>query len=133
MSRRPGLPKTGGRQKGTPNKKTQELEAIFSRVGVDVPTQIVELLPQLMPEKRVDVLMGLMAFLYPKRKAVEQKVELDTKTNGVVEKSPEELNKEMVRLYEVHAETTDEPEIAEAYRKLATYFKSLGSNPPPPI
>jgi hypothetical protein len=132
MSRRPGLPKTGGRKKGTPNKKTQDLEATLTRLGVDVPTRILEMLPQLEPDKQIDVLMGFMAYLYPKRKAVEQQVQMVSKENEMEELSPGELNRRMARSYEVSAWTTDEPEIAEAYRKLAAYYGSLGDTPPPP-
>jgi hypothetical protein len=34
MSRQKGTPKTGGRKKGTPNKKTQRLQVIIAASGV---------------------------------------------------------------------------------------------------
>lgn len=71
MGRSSGLPKTGGRKLGTPNKKTAFLTEALEALKCDVPASIVEILPALPPEKRVDVLLQLMGYLYPKRKAVE--------------------------------------------------------------
>ncbi len=133
MSRRPGLPKTGGRQKGTSNKKTQDLEDQLKNLGIDVLSQIGTLLPQLHPEKQIDTLMSLMAFLYPKRKAVEQKIEVQSNEVQISELSAEELNLEAARLHEFSAETTYEPEIAEAHQTLAKYYRSLGPTPAPPV
>ncbi len=63
-----GHSKTGGRQKGTPNKKTALLHQTFERLSCDVPALIIEALPDLTPDKRVDVLLALMQYLYPKRR-----------------------------------------------------------------
>lgn len=71
MARSIGIPKTGGRQVGTPNKRTRVLEETLERLGSDVPERILDLLPQLTPDRQVDVLLGLMPYLYPKRRMVE--------------------------------------------------------------
>jgi hypothetical protein len=71
MSRPPGIPKTGGRQKGTPNRSTTKLRECFDNAGFDVPEKIIELLPKLEAADQAKVLMDLMAYLYPKRKATE--------------------------------------------------------------
>jgi hypothetical protein len=63
--------KTGGRQKGTPNKATAQLVDIFSEKGLMVPERLCELLPELEPKDQAKVLTELMQYLYPKRKAVE--------------------------------------------------------------
>jgi carbamoylphosphate synthase large subunit len=85
MPRTVGFPKTGGRRKGTPNQKTLELQEALEAHGVDVVGQLAELLPKLTDDRRTDVLLDLMGYLYPKRKAVEQQVAVDAK----VEEAPE--------------------------------------------
>lgn len=71
MPRSPGLPKTGGRKKGTPNRRTDEFHETLERHGVNVPEKLAELLPILSPETQADVLLNLLQYLYPKRKASE--------------------------------------------------------------
>lgn len=122
MAKPLGSPKSGGRKKGTPNWKTQDLEETLHRLGVNVPEQIVALLPELPPEKRVSVLMDFMAFLYPKRKAIEQEIEVIAEK---VELTPQERDQILIRQFEFFAKTEDEPEIAEAYQKLADHHKKL--------
>lgn len=72
MGRPQGLPKTGGRQKGTPNKKTQVLGDKLEALGLDVPSRLVELLPGLSPEIQAKILLDLLSYIHPKRKAVDQ-------------------------------------------------------------
>lgn len=67
--------KTGGRRKGTPNRRTLLLADILEKAGLDVPVRVSELLPALSPKEQVDVLLKLMEYLYPKRKAIEVKNE----------------------------------------------------------
>ena len=64
-------PSRSGRKKGTPNKKSTDLSSILDASGEGVPQRIINLLPELTPEKRADVLLSLMNFLYPKKKAME--------------------------------------------------------------
>jgi hypothetical protein len=71
MSFETGKQKTGGRMAGTPNKRTTQLIETLDGLNIDLPTKILELLPTLLPEKQVDVLLHLMPYVYPKRKAVE--------------------------------------------------------------
>jgi hypothetical protein len=63
--------KTGGRQKGTPNKSTTELALVIEETGLNVPKRIIELLPELTPTQEVQALLELMNYLFPKRKAIE--------------------------------------------------------------
>lgn len=74
MSRPIGLPKTGGRKKGTLNKKTKDLSDVFNNTGFDLTDSIIKLLPELDPNKRVDVLIKLMEYLYVKPKIVAVEV-----------------------------------------------------------
>jgi hypothetical protein len=66
-----GSPKTGGRKKGIPNKRTLLLREALDSFGCDVPQRIVALLPDLSAEKQADILVELLKYLYPTRKAVE--------------------------------------------------------------
>ena len=69
MARPTGLGKSGGRGKGTPNRKTLTLHESLG--DLDVPKRLIELMPMLDPAKQADVLVQLMSYLYPKRKAIE--------------------------------------------------------------
>jgi hypothetical protein len=68
-----GLPKTGGRKKGTPNRATLTLVEKLDGVGCD---PVVELAKIAMDEKnpieiRVRCLSEILPYLYPKRKPVD--------------------------------------------------------------
>lgn len=65
-------PTGSGRKRGTPNKRSQLLIESLESFDFSVPEQLISLLPQLDPAKQADVLIDLMSYLYPKRKAVEQ-------------------------------------------------------------
>lgn len=71
MAKPQGSHKTGGRSKGTPNKKTLVLHDALEKSGLDVVAKLAELLPRLSEEKQADVLMNFLSYLYPKRKSVE--------------------------------------------------------------
>lgn len=62
-----------GRAKGTPNKKTQVLVEILEAKDFNVPAKLIELVNGglLLPKEQADVLLELMQYVYPKRKAVE--------------------------------------------------------------
>ncbi len=71
MSRPVGLTKTGGRKKGTPNRQSLCLLSVLESNKIDIIAEIANLLPQLGPEKKADVLLNLMSYVFPKRKAIE--------------------------------------------------------------
>jgi hypothetical protein len=67
--------KTGGRAKGTPNKKTQLVQQQMEDLGFDPIESMIEICNQAMTDKNY-ALAGQMAkelaqYVYPKRKAVE--------------------------------------------------------------
>lgn len=64
-------PQGSGRKKGTPNRRTQALQEIFEAHDFVIPEKIIEILPRLSIEKQAEILMDLMSYLYPKRKATE--------------------------------------------------------------
>lgn len=68
----PGKTKTGGRQKGTPNKITQDIALRCEEMGCD-PIKILMEFALHHPEDstRFDAAKELCQYLYPKRKAME--------------------------------------------------------------
>lgn len=84
-----GSPKTGGRTKGTPNRRTLHLSNHLQEIGFDPVEHIVDQLPQLNPLERVHACLKMMEFQFPKRKpvdaaesveSVEENVKLDKRT-----------------------------------------------------
>lgn len=65
--------KTGGRQKGTPNKKTRQLQSLIDGYGHNPVEALVSVAmdANVDPALRTKVNLELMQYLYPKRKAVE--------------------------------------------------------------
>ena len=67
--------KTGGRKKGTPNKKTLEAQELLAASNFDPIAAMIEISQQAMADKNY-LLAGQMAkelaqYVYPKRKAIE--------------------------------------------------------------
>jgi hypothetical protein len=90
MPFKPGEPRPehAGRKAGTPNKKTNSLFERLESYGVEPIKEIVNLLPELNPKERADVFRDLLAYIYPRRKAVELAIEDGTT------KRPERMTKE---------------------------------------
>lgn len=84
MSRPTGLPKTGGRTKGTPNLRTLVLREALSRVGFDIVKELHELYPNLDPQTKAKVLLSFLPFLFPKPETVNV---TNLKTNEMAEES----------------------------------------------
>jgi hypothetical protein len=74
-------PPGSGRSAGVPNRRSQVLSHLLEDAGLLIPEKIIELLPQVAPEKQLEALLELMAFVFPKRKAVEHKVEAVSEDN----------------------------------------------------
>ncbi len=77
MGRPTGLPKTGGRVKGTPNKRSTHFATRLEELGFDPLSELIKLFPEFCRERKAIVLLSLFAYLYPKRKSVEEAVSLD--------------------------------------------------------
>lgn len=70
--------KTGGRQKGTPNKESQDLFALCKSQGLDVFARMVEITAAEEDNSRqFSQLLELAPYLYAKRKALEVDVDVD--------------------------------------------------------
>ncbi len=65
--------KTGGRQAGTPNKRTAELTERLAELGCDPLEGLARIAadPSTEPGLRVKIYADLLPFVYPKRKSVE--------------------------------------------------------------
>lgn len=63
-----GLPKTGGRKKGTPNKKSYLLDYHLEENDFDLVKELLTLYPTLENQQKVNLLLKLLEFSYPKRK-----------------------------------------------------------------
>ena len=72
MARAKGTPKTGGRIKGTPNRKSFLLSDAFDEIGIDVGMEIA-LHYQNTPctNTRLQILYKLLDYIYPKKKSFE--------------------------------------------------------------
>ncbi len=60
--------KYGGRTKGTPNKVTKELRTVMKRVLFQELENIEQLLGELEPKDRVELVIKMMPFILPKVK-----------------------------------------------------------------
>jgi hypothetical protein len=67
---KPGMGKTGGRQKGTPNKISLGVLKHLQERGMEPLDEILKLLPDVKPERQLDVWMRLMAYCYPQLRAI---------------------------------------------------------------
>jgi hypothetical protein len=73
MSRPKGLPKTGGRVRGTPNKKSETLLRKLEQLGCDPIEGLtsIALAPDTNPDLKVRCYAELAQYVYPKRKSVD--------------------------------------------------------------
>jgi len=73
MARPKGLSKTGGRQRGTPNKKTHELVEKLEKLGCDPIAGLagIAIAPETALELKVRCYAELAQYVHAKRKAVE--------------------------------------------------------------
>jgi len=80
--------KTGGRQKGTPNKKTREIQSLLDSLGCDPVEGMVKIAmdENNPPELRGRMFSELSQYVYPKRKSIE--VAAEVTTNFVVDSNP---------------------------------------------
>ena len=67
--------KFGGRQKGTPNKLTKELQSILKDVLYEEIDRLPERLEELDTKDRLELLVKLMPFVFPKVQSVSQSLD----------------------------------------------------------
>jgi hypothetical protein len=66
MPRPTGLKKTGGRKKGTPNKRTSDFIEALEHSQIDLVGEIAKILPGLEINKKADILLSLLNYAFPK-------------------------------------------------------------------
>jgi hypothetical protein len=86
-----GLPKTGGRKRGTPNRATVVLREKLAALGCDPAEELVKIAQdsKTLVESKVHIYSTLMPYLYPKRKLIDDSDEERGSVN-VQAISPEE-------------------------------------------
>lgn len=77
MSFKPGHKKIGGRKKGTPNRKTEDMVDQMAKLKLCPLSGLARLIDEVSPETQVKVYLQLLTYLYPKRKAVEVEAKVD--------------------------------------------------------
>ena len=87
MPRPVGLPKTGGRTRGTPNKKTQAVDRKLAKLGCDPIEGLAKIALDTETEAslRVRCFTELAQYVYPKRKAVDLETGEDSPLRVTVE------------------------------------------------
>ena len=70
--------KTGGRQKGEPNKDHANLVNLFDEENYEPAREAIEAIRQLPPELAAPLHVKMMKFKYSERKAIEHSGEIDT-------------------------------------------------------
>ncbi len=80
-----GLPKTGGRKKGTPNKATRTIAEKLEALGCDPIEGMARIAmdEKNSPETRGRYYSELAQYLYPKRKSVDVSTDQSTVTNVI--------------------------------------------------
>lgn len=95
MSRPKGIPKTGGRVKGTPNKVTYSLKEWITSLIDKQRTQIEKDLQDLEPKERLQMIEKLMQYVIPKQAAQQVKLDFDSLTDAQLEQLVNEMTKEV--------------------------------------
>jgi hypothetical protein len=75
MGKQKGQPKTGGREKGTPNKVTADLRTWLSELWNENREQFKDDLKALEPHQRVASFEKLLNYIIPKQQSVEATIE----------------------------------------------------------
>ncbi len=80
-----GLPKTGGRRKGTPNRATLSLREIVATRGYDPIDELITMSRDHKTplEMRVRIHFEICAYIYPKRRPVDQSIEEPVSINVI--------------------------------------------------
>ena len=83
-----GLPKTGGRARGTPNRKTHEIAAKLDKLGCDPIEGLARIAMDAAtaPELKVRCFAELAGYIWAKRRAVELASEEDREIRVTIER-----------------------------------------------
>jgi hypothetical protein len=123
MPRPSGLPKTGGRKKGTPNRRTGILAEELDHLDFHPAEHLVKLIPTLEPESQARALIELMGFLYPKRKAMEQRIEVQSQPEPENQRDDGERTARIAYNMRRLGPLCDDSKVTEAYETLARHYE----------
>lgn len=85
MAKAKGSPKTGGRQKGTPNKDVQELFDICAKYDCDpFEGMVILAATESDPDKKFERLKEIAPYLYAKRKQVDVGIDPEKSTIRII-------------------------------------------------
>lgn len=121
MPRKKGTPKTGGRQKGTPNKSTAAVKNYIAEVLGNYmtptpaqPTQptLTKDIEAMLPEERVRAMTQLAAYVIPKQQALsvaeQTQVEADALTEWLQTAPDDAINAIAAKVLEMQARNAAE-------------------------
>lgn len=74
MAKLVGSTKTGGRKKGTPNKRTLAFSEVLESENIDLLMEVLRSARSLSEKDRINVYLTLLPYQYPKRKPTEHQV-----------------------------------------------------------
>jgi hypothetical protein len=85
--------KTGGRQKGTPNRTTKEIKEAINLIVSNNIDRLQDDIDSLEPKERIKVICDLLNYTIPKLQSIQQnEVETEHHTTTIVFKDFEEVN-----------------------------------------
>lgn len=93
--RKKGTLKTGGRQKGTPNKRTLIFSSALERKGFDCAKEWLDLYDEIKLDPkliafRIDALKQIAMYVYPKPKEIDLSKNQETENEKQVDSLPKE-------------------------------------------
>lgn len=103
MSRPIGLPKTGGRRKGTPNKKTQRILEVFESLNYDPAQALLHKYQFLSLKDQLLIDLKLMEYIYPRvtsLKVENDPSDLNNPYSEIEQMSSEEKRNLQIRFFE---------------------------------
>lgn len=110
VGRKPGTPKTGGRQPGSQNHVTSEMKLWLTEIINKNKPQFEENIKRLEPEKHVQVIEKLMAYIVPKPQNMDIKIEY-LELERLLERTPEQyIERITAKLIELNTLNTNDYE-----------------------
>lgn len=107
VGRKPGTPKTGGRQPGSQNKVTSELKQWLQKVVEDNKEQFEADLQAVEPEKRLAVIERLLSYLVPKPQNLDIQIEY-RELERLLSKTPEHfIEKISLKIVELNTKSNE--------------------------
>ncbi len=95
VGRPKGTKKTGGRQKGTPNKATSSVRSWLNNLIDNNREQIEKDLQELEPKERLQMLEKFLQYTTPKMSNVQQSIDFNTFTEDQLNEVINEITKDL--------------------------------------